>query len=87
MFVHQDGVLLCPTIWALSELGILERSLGGDLPVSELFPDVTDTGFGYMRVGLRCMASQGWIVVLMTGPPTNQTDYAAASQNCGQSRG
>ena len=34
-----------------------------------------------------CMASQGWIVVLMTGPPTNQTDYAAASQNCGQSRG
>ena len=61
MFVHQDGVLLCPTIWALSELGILERSLGGALPVSELFPDVTDTGFGYMRVGLRCMASQGWL--------------------------
>jgi hypothetical protein len=34
-----------------------------------------------------CMAGQGWIVVVMTGPPTNQTGYAAASQNCGQTRG
>ena len=61
MFVHQDGILLCPIIRALSELGVLERSLTAERTVAELFPEVRTQGFGYMRVGLRCLASQGWL--------------------------
>jgi len=61
VFVHQDGVILCPTLCALDDLGILEPSLDRDRSLAELFPDVDATGFAYLRAGLRCLASQGWL--------------------------
>ena len=61
MFVHQDGVLLSPIVRALSELQVLDRSLAAEHPVAELFPEVRPAGYGYMRVGLRCLANQGWL--------------------------
>lgn len=61
VFVHQDGLLLCGTVRALADLGILERSLDGEASLAELCPEVTSEGFGYLRVGLRCLASQGWL--------------------------
>jgi SAM-dependent methyltransferase len=61
VFVHQDGLLLCATLRAVAETGILERSLAGDASLRDLYPDLTPTGFGYLRVGLRCLASQGWL--------------------------
>lgn len=61
VFVHQDGVLLCPTVRALAALGILEPSLCGELSVDDLCADVSPSGFANLRVGLRCLASQGWL--------------------------
>ncbi|MEA2198299.1 MAG: hypothetical protein QOJ25_2350, partial [Solirubrobacteraceae bacterium] len=67
VFVHQDGIILSTTVWALGELGILRASLDGDRRLSELYPAVTPGGFAYLRVGLRCLASQGWL----EAPPTD----------------
>src|SRR5829696_2723119 len=61
VFVNQDGVLLCTTVRALAEIGLLERSLERERPVSELCPEIGLSGFGYLRVALRCLASQGWL--------------------------
>jgi ubiquinone/menaquinone biosynthesis C-methylase UbiE len=61
VFVYQDAVLICPAIRALSELGVLEPSLEAERSVADLSPAVTPRGFGYMRVSLRCLASQGWL--------------------------
>ena len=69
MFVHQDGVILCPTLCALDDLGVLEPSLDRDRSLAELFPDVDATGFAYLRVGLRCLASQGWLEAAPTLDP------------------
>ena len=61
MFVHQDGILLTTTLRALAELEVLEPSLADERSVADLFPAIERSGFGYMRVGLRCLASQGWL--------------------------
>lgn len=61
VFVHQDGVVLCTTLRALARLGVLEPSLTAERSITDLYPRITQAGFGYMRVGLRCLASQGWL--------------------------
>jgi SAM-dependent methyltransferase len=66
VFVYQDGVILCPTLSALDQLGVLEPSLACESSVSDLLGDVDAAGFGYLRVGLRSLASQGWLA----GEPT-----------------
>ena len=65
-FVFQDGVILCTTLSALSQLEILEPSLRGERCVTDLHPGLTRAGFGYLRVGLRTLAAQGWLA----DPPT-----------------
>jgi SAM-dependent methyltransferase len=69
VFVHQDGIIVSTTVWALAELGILGASPAGERPLCALYPDVTPGGFGYLRVGLRCLASQGWLEDSPTGDP------------------
>ena len=44
MFHSQDGVVLCLTLRGLEELGILERSLEEEVPLSELCPELTEQG-------------------------------------------
>jgi SAM-dependent methyltransferase len=66
MFLSQDGVVLCTTLCALDELGVLEPSLEGERSVGELCPDLTDTGFGALRVAVRTLASTGFLA----DPPT-----------------
>jgi hypothetical protein len=61
VFVHQDGIILSTTVRALAELGILQASLDTERCLTDLYPEVTPGGFGYLRVGLRCLASQGWL--------------------------
>lgn len=65
-FVFQDGVILCATLRALAELEILEPSLHEERPLADLHPGLTRAGFGYLRVGLRTFAAQGWLA----DPPT-----------------
>lgn len=61
VFVHQDGVILCPTIRALAEVGVLEPSLQGERCIAELVPELPAAGYANLRVGLRTLASQGWL--------------------------
>ena len=53
--------MLSATLSALREIGLIERSLERDAPVAELLPDLTPSGFGYLRVGLHSLACAGWI--------------------------
>jgi len=68
VFVHQDGILLSPTIRALADLGILEPEQEGR-SLADVCPDLPQSGFGYLRVGLRCLASQGWLAAAPTLEP------------------
>jgi SAM-dependent methyltransferase len=61
IFLSDDGVVLCATLRALDELGMLEPSLAEAASLTRLLPDVSPSGFGYLRSGLRTLASQGWI--------------------------
>jgi SAM-dependent methyltransferase len=69
IFLHQDGVMLATTAVGMEAVGVLRPALTGPASVSELMPAITGSGFGYLRVGLRCMASQGWIDLDLTGDP------------------
>jgi SAM-dependent methyltransferase len=61
MFLSQDGVVLSTTLRALHELGILERSLEEAKPLSELYPQLSEAGFGAQRVAVHSLAAAGWI--------------------------
>jgi SAM-dependent methyltransferase len=61
MFLYQDGIVLCATARALDELGVLEPSLAADRSLADLYPQITPAGFSYLRAGVRCLASQGWL--------------------------
>jgi hypothetical protein len=66
MFLSQDGVVLCTTLRALDDLGILEPSLDGERPLADLYPGLTEPGFGALRVAIRTLASTGFV----GAPPT-----------------
>jgi SAM-dependent methyltransferase len=66
MFLCQDGVVLCTTLAALDEIGVLEPSLAAERPLSELCPALTERGFGALRVAVRSLASTGFL----DGEPT-----------------
>ncbi len=53
--------MLCSTLRALDHIDILRPSLVADRTVGELLGEIGASGFGYLRVGLRCLASQGWL--------------------------
>jgi SAM-dependent methyltransferase len=69
MFLYQDGVVLCTTARALDDLGVLKPSLTADCSLADLYPQITPTGFGYLRAGVRCLASQGWLAAEPTLEP------------------
>lgn len=61
MFLSQDGVVLCATMKALDDLGILEPSLHSDPSLADVYPDMTEAGFGSLRIALHCLSSTGWL--------------------------
>jgi SAM-dependent methyltransferase len=69
MFLSQDGVVLCTTLRALDELGILGPSLETETALAELHPDLTDAGFGALRIGLQSLTSTGWLAERPTLDP------------------
>ena len=70
MFLSQDGVVLCATMKALDELGILEPSLTEERSLADLYPGMNETGFGALRIALHCLASTGWLVEGATLDPS-----------------
>ncbi|HEX7243958.1 MAG TPA: class I SAM-dependent methyltransferase [Solirubrobacterales bacterium] len=61
MFLSQDSVVLCMTLRALDEIGVLEPSLEGKRPLSELYPEMTAAGFGAIRVAMHSLCGAGWL--------------------------
>ncbi|MDQ3648160.1 MAG: class I SAM-dependent methyltransferase [Actinomycetota bacterium] len=53
--------MLSATLRALEATNVLEPALSREGTLADLRPDLTESGFGYLRVGLRCLASQGWL--------------------------
>lgn len=68
-FLYDDGVVLSFTLRALNERGVLRPSLEAEVPLATIVGDLTPSGFGYLRIGLRTLASQGWIVEPATLDP------------------
>jgi SAM-dependent methyltransferase len=60
-FLFQDGMVLATTLRGMDAIGLLERSLTRAETLDRLCPDLTDTGFAHLRVGLRTLAQAGWI--------------------------
>jgi len=61
MFLSQDSVVLCMTLRGLNEVGVLEPSLEGEHPLSELYPEMTAAGFGAIRVAMHSLRGAGWL--------------------------
>jgi SAM-dependent methyltransferase len=70
MFLSQDGVVLSTTLRALDELGILGPSLEAERPLAELYPRITEAGFGAQRVAVHSLAAAGWVAEPATLDPT-----------------
>ncbi|HET9938465.1 MAG TPA: class I SAM-dependent methyltransferase, partial [Gaiella sp.] len=82
MFLADDGVVLCMTLLALDELGVLDPSLAARAPVARLLPGIEPVGFGYLRAGLRSLAGQGWLEEPPTlDPATTFLDWTAAGRD------
>jgi SAM-dependent methyltransferase len=87
MFLSQDGVVLCATMKALDDLGILEPSLRGDPALADVYPDVTEAGFGALRIALHCLASTGWLAEGATlDPATTVLRWTAEGRDAAASR-
>ncbi len=66
--------MLSTSIAGMEAVGILRSAFSpGQASVAELLPGVRDSGFGYLRVGLRCLASQGWLDLELTTDPRTTT--------------
>src|SRR5215468_1124261 len=67
VFTHLAGVVMAPTVSALSERGALEllTSVPG-VPFADLV-EHTHANAGYMRVAVRLLASCGWLVDQASG--------------------
>lgn len=61
MFLSQDGVVLSTTLRALEELGILAPWLRRERSPADLYPGLTEAGFGALRVAVHGLAAAGWL--------------------------
>ena len=61
MFLSQDGVVLATTVRALDDLDILGPSLEGERALAELYPGLSESGFGSLRVAIHGLAAAGWL--------------------------
>lgn len=61
MFLSQDGVVLSTTLRGLEELGILAPWLHSERSPADLYPGLTEAGFGALRVAVHGLAAAGWL--------------------------
>jgi SAM-dependent methyltransferase len=73
MFLAQDAVVLCMTLRALDRLDLLTPSLQCGHSLSELYPDLTEAGFGALRVAVHSLAGTGWVADAPTLRPETTT--------------
>ena len=79
LFRHLDGIVTCPTAYALNEGGvlsfILERESTTLVEIAERFK----ANKGYLNVALRVLASQGWLdyTIDITGVSVSLNDTSS----------
>jgi SAM-dependent methyltransferase len=61
LFRHLDGIAVAPTSYALKEKGILDLIIERKQINLDELSDIFEANEGYLNVGLRMMASQGWL--------------------------
>jgi SAM-dependent methyltransferase len=61
MFLSQDGVMLSTTLRALEEIGVLAPWLQAERSAADLYPELTEPGFGALRVAVHGLAAAGWL--------------------------
>ena len=83
LFRHLDGIAVSPVSYALHDKGVLSSLLEAkSRSVTEL---ATEFGAneGYLNVGLRILASQGWLEMsLDTDVPTYSVNEKSESSSC-----
>lgn len=61
LFLHHDGVVLGPTVAALTSGGVLERIAARPGATMGELAEASGARSGYLHVALRCLALQGWL--------------------------
>ena len=61
LFRHLDGIGIAPVAYALHEKGVLDFILKNDSSDVDEMAEHFGANNGYLNVGLRMLASQGWI--------------------------
>ena len=61
LFRHLDGIAVAPVVYALKEKGVLNYILKEDSNKLSTISKAFSTNEGYLNVGLRMLASQGWL--------------------------
>lgn len=61
LFRHLDGIVCAPTAFALHEGGVLDHLLSQKETTLQQLSDQFKANAGYLNVGLRVLASQGWL--------------------------
>jgi len=61
LFRHLDGIAVAPVAYALKEKGVLDFLLKEDNYKLSTISEAFTTNEGYLNVGLRMLASQGWL--------------------------
>jgi hypothetical protein len=61
LFRHLDGIVLAPVVRALDEKGVLASLLDEQSCSLNTLTDRFNANEGYLNIGLRMLASQGWL--------------------------
>ena len=61
LFRHLDGIAVAPVAYSLKEKGVLDLLLQKDSCQIEELATQFNANEGYLNVGLRMLASQGWL--------------------------
>lgn len=61
LFRHLDGIAVSPVVYALKEKGVLELLLKKETTTLEELNTSFKANEGYLNIGLRLLASQGWL--------------------------
>ena len=61
LFRHLDGIAVAPVAYAFKEKGVLDFILKEKSCILKEISEKFSTNEGYLNVGLRMLASQGWI--------------------------
>jgi SAM-dependent methyltransferase len=77
LFKHLDGIAVAPVIYSLKEKGVLDYILAQNKVSLANLVSKFGANEGYLNVGLRMLASQGWLVYEVS----NATDTVTISVN------